>query len=106
MKRKAELDLRTWYDSQMRKPLVLRGARQVGKSTLVHHFAQKHNLELIEVNFEKHSLKTPTDSLDLNIILPEIEYLAKKLFTERSLLFLEEIQECPNVFKLTLKQKI
>jgi predicted AAA+ superfamily ATPase len=97
MKRKAELDLKKWYESTYRKPLVLRGARQVGKSTLVRNFAAGMGLDLIEVNFEKVSLKTPDQSLDLKLILPEIEYLTKKRFGPKTLLFLDEIQDSPKM---------
>jgi predicted AAA+ superfamily ATPase len=41
-----------WIQSRRRKPLVLRGARQVGKSTLVRLFADQHKLTLNEVNLE------------------------------------------------------
>ncbi len=53
MKRFAEDTLNAWYRRKHRKPLVVRGARQVGKSTLVRDFAQKQNLTLHEINFER-----------------------------------------------------
>ncbi|MBL7016709.1 MAG: AAA family ATPase [Kiritimatiellales bacterium] len=40
IKRKSEQYLKHWFDKTRRKPLVLRGARQVGKSTLVRQFAE------------------------------------------------------------------
>ncbi|HEY8272805.1 MAG TPA: AAA family ATPase, partial [Pseudobdellovibrionaceae bacterium] len=98
MKRQAEDHLKKWYQSKSgRKPLVLRGARQVGKSTLVRNFAASMGLDLIEINFEKHSLKTADKSLDLDLILPEIEYLTKKKFGSKTLLFLDEIQDSPKM---------
>jgi len=45
--------LTQWYHQNSHKPLVLRGARQVGKSTLVRLFAEQQGLELVELNFER-----------------------------------------------------
>ncbi|MDX8405356.1 MAG: AAA family ATPase [Mariprofundus sp.] len=42
-----------WFAQKAHKPLVLRGARQVGKSTLIRLFAEQRNLELVELNFER-----------------------------------------------------
>jgi len=52
--RSAEKYLNTWYQKSHRKPQILRGARQVGKSTLVRQFALKNNLILNEINLEQH----------------------------------------------------
>ncbi len=54
LKRTAENHLYKWYTKKRRKPLVLRGARQVGKSTLVRRFAENNKLILNEVNLERH----------------------------------------------------
>ena len=54
LRRAAENHLMKWYKKKRRKPLVLRGARQVGKSTLVRRFAELNNLILNEVNLERH----------------------------------------------------
>ncbi|MGD9224340.1 MAG: AAA family ATPase, partial [Desulfobacteraceae bacterium] len=54
MKRLAERYLIQWLQSKRRKPLVLRGARQVGKSTLVRRFADQQKLILNEINLERH----------------------------------------------------
>jgi predicted AAA+ superfamily ATPase len=53
MKRTAYKYLETWLLSPDRKPLVIRGARQVGKTWLVRHFAENSGKQLIELNFEK-----------------------------------------------------
>ena len=54
MDRIAEKRLADWLDSNYRKPLIIRGARQVGKSTLVRQFADNKKLILHEVNLERH----------------------------------------------------
>lgn len=97
MRRRAEADLKKWYDSKSRKPLILRGARQVGKSTLVRNFAQLNGLELIEINFEMLNLQSAKDSLDIHPILSEIEYITKKKIKNNTLLFLDEIQDQPRM---------
>ena len=53
--RSAQSELLTWYQSKGRKPLIIRGARQVGKSTLVRQFVQDSGLKLVEINLEKHT---------------------------------------------------
>ncbi len=54
MYRFAEEYLKKWLNKNRRKPLVLRGARQVGKSTLIRRFALKNKLSLHEINLERH----------------------------------------------------
>jgi uncharacterized protein len=99
MKRIAEGWLQKWYDNPRRKPLVIRGARQVGKSTLVRHFAQKNQLTLNEVNLERHlRLDSIFATLDVQHILREIEGLTGQSVSN-SLLFLDEIQATPHALQ-------
>jgi len=49
----ASKELDRWLKSHNRKPLVLRGARQVGKTWLVRDLAKRQHLELIELNLER-----------------------------------------------------
>jgi len=44
--------LKEWVDRKRRKPLVVLGARQVGKSTLLQHFAETHFEEHVYINFD------------------------------------------------------
>lgn len=96
--RSASDALAGWHDSPRRKPLVLRGARQVGKSTLVREFARVRGLDLLEVNLERHrTLESVFASLDVSRIILEIEALAGRAGTDaQSLLFLDEIQATPS----------
>lgn len=97
MIRLVEKSLVTWLDSYRRKPLIIRGARQVGKSTLVRIFAEHAGLDLIEINLEKYLyLDDIFRSFDLDAILKEIEGISKKVITENTLIFLDEIQATPN----------
>ena len=52
--RKALSFLTTWIHSNNRKPIVIRGARQVGKTWMVRQLAHITGKQLIELNFEKH----------------------------------------------------
>lgn len=53
MKRKYEKDLLNWKSDKDRKPLLLRGARQVGKSWLMEEFGKKHYKDFIHINFDQ-----------------------------------------------------
>jgi len=93
MKRLMENQLTRWLQKPRRKPLVIRGARQVGKSTLVQNFTRSQGLKLAEINLEKHgNLNSIFGTNDLDIIIPELELLARtSLRQENTLLFLDEI---------------
>lgn len=94
----AEDYLHIWYQKKDRKPLVLRGARQVGKSTLVREFAKNSGLVLNEINLEQHLYLDKTfKSLDLDIILRELDALVgRNINAPDSILFLDEIQATPH----------
>ncbi len=91
--------LKEWLASADHKPLVIRGARQVGKTWLVRHLAQSQKKHLIEVNFEKKpqwaSLFVSNDPRQtlLNLSAAFNESIDPK----NSLLFLDEIQAAPEL---------
>jgi predicted AAA+ superfamily ATPase len=99
LEREALQYLVNWFSQAHRKPLIIRGARQVGKSTLVKLFAQSQHLDLLTLDFEK----TP-ENADLfasneprNIInLLNIKF-AMKITPGKTLLFLDEVQKTPQV---------
>jgi predicted AAA+ superfamily ATPase len=96
MKRHALDTLSHWFAKKNRKPLVLRGARQVGKSTLVRLFAKKQGLVLAEINLEVHRKIDETfASLDLQLITLELESILDVELGPNVLLFLDEIQATP-----------
>jgi len=99
--RTAEKQLHSWLHKKSRKPLVLRGARQVGKSTLVRSFAAKNNLTLNEVNLERNLFLDPVfQKLDTNVIIRELEALVgRSILTPDAILFLDEIQATPNALQ-------
>lgn len=98
MKRKSLQNLLKWSNTSHRKPLIIRGARQVGKSTLVRLFAEQEGLILHEVNLERHPKLGPVFAeRDPKIILQELEFLIGKgpIQSDKSILFLDEIQAIP-----------
>jgi len=100
MKRYAEQDLKSWYVKQNRMPLILRGARQVGKSTLVRLFCKANGIELLEVNLERVKLSSVgVDNFTVQQVFDEIQILKNQKITNNTLLFLDEIQENPKLLK-------
>ena len=97
MKRNAEERLEKWLISDHRKPLLLRGARQVGKSTLVRNFARQKGLILNEVNLERHGDMAPVFATpDPAAICARIgAMLGRDVRSKGSLLFFDEIQAVP-----------
>ena len=97
----AERHLKHWYTKKTRQPLVIRGARQVGKSTLVRLFCEAESLDLLEINLETvklHSLIS--DDFSLQNILDEIQLKARKKINNKTVLFFDEIQESPKLLKI------
>lgn len=101
MKRYAEKKLDDWLRNARRKPLVIRGARQVGKSTLVRNFCKSKGLRLYEVNLERHiTLADVFKSLDIEKIVNAISLiLREKIIAEGGILFLDEIQAVPQALQ-------
>lgn len=102
MYRIKEKSLKTWLHKESRKPLILRGARQVGKSTLVRQFAESQGLVLHEVNLERHRTLDETFlTLNMERILSELQYICKKgsPLHKNSLIFLDEIQAAPHAIE-------
>ena len=100
MKRKALAELLKWRNRAGRKPLVLRGARQVGKSYLARALAEEAFEGILELNFERDaslaglfsgaSVRETVRLLEARYGMPVVE--------GKTLLFLDEIQAAPEVF--------
>ncbi len=93
--------LRRWKNDPIRVPLMIRGARQVGKSWLVSTFGQEFE-HFINLNFEKdkrvHALFP--EHVDIPKMLEALQaYTQTPIIPGKTLLFLDEIQECPNALK-------
>ncbi|GAB4393692.1 MAG: ATP-binding protein [Gammaproteobacteria bacterium] len=101
MKRNLLEALIAWKHDAEHPPIILRGARQVGKTSLVREFAQQAFEQLVEVNFEQQPQTARCfTSLEPQQILNNL-YLQTGQHVEigKTLLFLDEIQECPNALK-------
>jgi predicted AAA+ superfamily ATPase len=97
LKRKQLKSLDDWVNGPDRKPLVIRGARQIGKSTLVRLFAEQARRRFAEVNLERYpELNAVFESMNPQSILNQLEALPKiPAIGGSSLLFLDEIQAAP-----------
>lgn len=99
MKRTIEKELIIWKDRDDRKPLLVRGARQIGKTFIIENFGEKHFESFITVNFEElRELRSAFDGdLTPSIIIRDLSArLRKPIIPGKTLLFFDEIQACPN----------
>lgn len=100
MKRSAYKELINWKNNADRKPLVLQGARQVGKTYLVNEFSKQEYKHHYYLNFEQDpSLSTLFDfSLNPENLINNISlYIGEKIKSDDTLLFFDEIQIAPRV---------
>lgn len=90
--------LKEWAVSKKRKPLILRGARQTGKSTLVQMLVNDLNLNLITINFEELSFTSlETKTVNIQAVIKDIElHIERKINPDNDLIFFDEIQRSPN----------
>jgi len=90
-----------WLNSNSRKPLIIRGARQVGKTWLIRDLANSQERRLIEINFEKRpdleSLFSSNDPKE--IIINIAASTGSKIEPSKAILFLDEIQAAPHLLE-------
>lgn len=101
MYRDIERNLLQWKNKQDRMPLLLRGARQVGKTFVIEKFGKEHFGEVVAINFElQPEMARCFDNLDPTEIINAI-FLAtgQNITSKKTLLFLDEIQDCPNAIR-------
>ncbi|HLB57105.1 MAG TPA: ATP-binding protein [Coxiellaceae bacterium] len=99
MKRHIFNQLQKWRQSTSRKPLILQGARQVGKTYIVESFAQSEFENYAYVNFEQDDRAKQIFEQDLkpHRIIKALElHLSIQITAENTLIFFDEIQACPN----------
>ena len=98
MYRYAMENLREWKNRKNRKPLIIEGARQVGKTWLMKEFGRQEYTNTVYINFDSNSRMADLFSADLDItrILRGIEiYTGKKINSEDTLIIFDEVQEVP-----------
>ena len=98
MYRKVLNELVEWRNSSRRKPLVLKGARQVGKTWLMKELAQAYD-DSVYISFDKDAdaVKIFDETKDPRLILERLALIRNKIILPgKTLIILDEIQECPN----------
>lgn len=93
-------ELRRWVAGSQRKPLVIRGARQVGKTTVVNELARDFK-QYIYLNLEREGDKRPFESYKDITPLVQALFLSRNIpyaDREQTLIFIDEIQEVPGAF--------
>jgi len=100
LRRKIDADLVNWKNNQDRLPLIVRGARQIGKTESIRKFANENYKCTVEINFalQKQYCDIFDNGFDVNNILKNITYKNPKLILipNNTLIFFDEIQQCPN----------
>lgn len=98
MERYVYTDLQEWAGKSRRKPLLLRGARQVGKTWLVEQLAAQHFEQLLKIDFEEKPelISVFEGNLDPEKICADLELISgTNIASGKTLLFLDEVQACP-----------
>ncbi|MBC8209017.1 MAG: ATP-binding protein [Desulfobulbaceae bacterium] len=97
MQRLAEKQIAGWRDSSRRKPLIIRGARQVGKTWLVENVLAKQFTSFVKIDLEKRRDLHPhfAGNLEPQSILSHLELTTGRIIPGQTLLFFDEIQACP-----------
>lgn len=101
LRRKIDSYLANWKEDKARKPLVIKGARQIGKTEAVINFAQKHYSHIVKINFaEEPKYKAIVqDGYSTEAILKNITKLNPLIRFEegQTLIFFDELQEFPDI---------
>ena len=101
LKRKVDEFLHSWKENEERKPLIVKGPRQVGKTESIKRFAEENYESFIEINFvEEPKYKMITeDGYKTEDIIRNISRIdpSKKFIPEKTLLFFDELQEFPEI---------
>lgn len=100
MKRKVDLYLKAWKENKDRKPLIIKGARQIGKTHSIEQFAYRNYKCVVEINFvEQEQYKSIFDQgFEVDVIIKNISLLNPDLevIPNQTLFFFDELQACPN----------
>lgn len=102
LKRKIDEFLLNWKNSLNKKPLIIKGCRQIGKTESIRHFAKETNYEsFIEINFVKEEKykQITNDGYDVLSIIKNISLLdpSKKFIPGKTLIFFDEITDFPEI---------
>ena len=100
LKRKVDKYLEEWKESPDRKPLIIKGARQVGKTESIRNFAKNHYKSVIEINFalQKQYKDIFDDGFEVDTIIKNISLRNPnyEFIPGNTLIFFDELQDCIN----------
>lgn len=100
LKRKVDAYLMAWKKNPDRKPLIIKGARQVGKTCSIERFASQNYASVVSINFieQKKYRDVFNDGFEVDILLKNISLLNPefKFIPGDTLFFFDELQACPN----------
>ncbi len=100
LSRKIDTYLQTWKKDPHHLPLIVKGARQIGKTEAIRHFGEQHYASVVEINFalQKKFRGIFDDGFDVNTILRNISLIDPELIfpAGETLLFFDELQDCVN----------
>lgn len=102
LKRKIDVFLSEWKNNSERKPLIVKGCRQIGKTESIRYFAKNAGYKsFIEINFVKEEKykKITIDGYETNAIIKNISLLdpSKKFIDGNTLIFFDEVTEFPEI---------
>ena len=101
LKRKIDAYLEAWGSDAARKPLIIKGARQVGKTKSIDHFARAHYDSVVRINFAEDPIykQITENGYSPEAIIKNISRInpAFKFIKGKTLLFFDEIQEFPDI---------
>lgn len=100
LKRKIDKYLTDWKNSEIRKPIIVKGARQIGKTKSIRNFGKNNYKSYIEINFilQKEYKDIFDDGYDVDMIVKNITLHDpdKEFIPNETLIFFDEIQDCIN----------
>ncbi|MCR5254665.1 MAG: AAA family ATPase [Acetatifactor sp.] len=98
LKRKVSEQLKNWVANKNKKCLIVQGARQIGKTYVVERFGEENYDEFLEINFKQTPSAAEVFAGDLTVddmvMAIRFRYPDKKIVEGKTLIFLDEIQEC------------
>ncbi len=99
LKRKIDIVLQQWRQQENRLPLIIKGARQIGKTEAIEHFAASNYQHVVEINFvlQKEYQDIFADGYEVDRIICNITMINPGLVVKpgKTLLFFDELQACP-----------
>jgi uncharacterized protein len=101
MQRDFRKTLLQWKDHPLRTPLIIRGARQVGKTYIIQVFGREEFKDICTINFEASpNYQACFETMEPRAILNQIEFISQqKIVPGETLLFFDEIQQCPKALQ-------